>query len=369
MALGILATKLFKLPSWVTPAVSFNNTTSLPLLLVQSLGATNILSSLFMSDQDTMSDAVDRARSYLLLNAMVGNSLTFALGPKLLNGQDEDAPEKQEKEDDDEQGNAENGNYHGEEEIDEDAVRANEQTSLLPSRVAGYGTRASQHVHAFLMPRFESSPTPVQNTLSFLYQFANAPLIGAVFGAVVGLAPPLHRAFFNDTESGGILNAWLTSSIKNIGDLFAALQVIVVGVKLSHALRRMKAGEASGKVPWRPMVFVTLVRFVLWPAISISVVWAVAKHTTWLSQDPILWFAMMLMPTGPPAMKLTALADVNGSGDEEKMSIAKFLTVRKDSSPNRVLTEARLLLTDFVHDVAADLLHCRWELEGIRIFD
>lgn len=36
---------------------------------------------------------------------------------------------------------------------------------------------------------------------------------------------------------------------------------------------------------------------------------------------------MMLMPTGPPAMKLTALADVNGSNLKEKLSIAKFLTV------------------------------------------
>lgn len=41
----------------------------------------------------------------------------------------------------------------------------------------------------------------------------------------------------------------------------------------------------------------------------------------------MLWFTMMLMPTGPPAMKLTSLADVNGSNEQEKMSIAKFLTV------------------------------------------
>lgn len=36
---------------------------------------------------------------------------------------------------------------------------------------------------------------------------------------------------------------------------------------------------------------------------------------------------MMLMPTGPPALKLTALADVNGSSEDEKLSIAKFLSV------------------------------------------
>lgn len=41
----------------------------------------------------------------------------------------------------------------------------------------------------------------------------------------------------------------------------------------------------------------------------------------------MLWFCLMLMPTGPPAMKLTALADVNGSSEGEKMAIAKFLTV------------------------------------------
>ena len=41
----------------------------------------------------------------------------------------------------------------------------------------------------------------------------------------------------------------------------------------------------------------------------------------------MLWFCMMLMPTGPPALVLMALADVNGSSESEKLSIAKFLTV------------------------------------------
>lgn len=63
-------------------------------------------------------------------------------------------------------------------------------------------------------------------------------------------------------------------------------------------------------------------------SISISVIYAIAAKTNWLSQDPMLWFCLMLMPTGPPAMKLTALADVNGSKESEKMAIAKFLTVR-----------------------------------------
>lgn len=65
----------------------------------------------------------------------------------------------------------------------------------------------------------------------------------------------------------------------------------------------------------------------IFDSISISLVYLLAARTTWLSADPILWFTMMIMPTGPPAMKLTALADVNGSNEGEKMSIAKFLCV------------------------------------------
>lgn len=64
-------------------------------------------------------------------------------------------------------------------------------------------------------------------------------------------------------------------------------------------------------------------------SISIGVIYLVAARTHWLSNDPMLWFAMMLMPTGPPALKLTALADVNGNSDQEKMAIAKFLTVSR----------------------------------------
>lgn len=41
----------------------------------------------------------------------------------------------------------------------------------------------------------------------------------------------------------------------------------------------------------------------------------------------------MLMPTGPPATKLTALADVSGADEQQKMSVAKFLTLSYAVSP------------------------------------
>ena len=39
------------------------------------------------------------------------------------------------------------------------------------------------------------------------------------------------------------------------------------------------------------------------------------------------WFAMMLMPTGPPAMKLIAMVEVSNADEEGERKMAKLLTV------------------------------------------
>lgn len=335
MLIGFVATRLFKFPSWVTPAVTFNNTTSLPLLLIQSLATTGILGKLLMSDSDTESDALKRAQSYFLVCSMVGNSLTFALGPKLLDG--EESPDEEEEEDKDKRKPQENGQEDGNADGSdveqgngqppEEIVLIDEETSLLPDSVVRRSNQAGHESYASGKHYWDRFPPWLRSVLDFHYAFLNAPLIGALIGALIGLTPPLHRAFFNPQQEGGIFNAWLTTSVKNIGELFAALQVVVVGVKLSSSLRKMKKGEESGNMPWKPTLFVLVVRFILWPVVSIAIIYGLVSKTNVLSQDPMLWFTMMLMPTGPPAMKLTALADVNGSNEGERMSIAKFLTV------------------------------------------
>ena len=283
MLLGHITTRVFKLPSWVTPAISFNNTTALPLLLIESLSATGILDDLLASETDTTSAALNRAKSYFLVNAIIGDSLTFALGPKLLGG--EEAPDKKEDENQskpthgpaqgtlfpqsaESSGEAENGHAQsdGHEDGDQDTEEANEQTSLLPGPVVRTRLAAERYGYVQGKDKFEKLPEWLQSFLEFSYAFLHAPLIGAVTGTIIGLVPPLHKAFFGDPQSGGIFTAWLTDSVKQIGGLFAALQVVVVGVKLSSSLRKMKRGEDSGTVPWVPLLFVTIMRFVVWPA-------------------------------------------------------------------------------------------------------
>ena len=253
---------------------------------------------------------------------MISNSFTFALGPKFL-----DCPDDIEASDPkDPMNDAEDAEDL--EHQQEEAVHANEETSLLlPQRAARDVTHYQYGIIARCQTAFASLPTFLQQTLSFLSMFLNPPFIGTCIGALIGLVPALHTLFFSDQQHGGYLNAWLTAALKNVGDLFAALQVIVVGIKLSSSLLKWKKGEASGSMPWGPWATVTFVRFVLWPAISIPLIYAFATKTSWLDDEPILWFAMMLMPVGPPALSITAMADVSGADETQKLSIAKFLTV------------------------------------------
>jgi len=275
MLLGFVVTRIFKFPSWITPAICFNNTTSLPLLLIQSLESTGILKSLLKSDSDTTSEAVKRAKSYFLVCAIVGNSLTFALGPKLLDG--EESPDEVEEDKKNQSEDAENGrsnddveqghggNGQADDHPDNDNASVNEQTSLLPDPVVRRGRQAGQEGYAEGRKYWDRFPSWMQKLLDFMYAFLNAPLIGAVIGVILGLTPPLHKWFFNEQDDGGVLKAWLTTSIENIGQLFASLQVVVVGVKLSSSLRKMKRGEDSGEVPWIPATFIILIRFIIWP--------------------------------------------------------------------------------------------------------
>ncbi|KAL8935357.1 MAG: hypothetical protein Q9211_004738 [Gyalolechia sp. 1 TL-2023] len=330
MLLGAILTRLLNLPSWLTPALCFNNTTSLPLLLVQALESTGILETLLISESDTTADALNRAKSYFLVCAIVSNSLTFSLGPRLLDHEEASDPSHHDYRNQPQADNSSTGTRSA-----SDGSQANghangeatENTSLLPNFAVRRGEEVVQNLHHRGQKTWDRLGPRTRSTLDLLYAFLNAPLVGAIIGATIGLTPPLHRAFFNESQQGGIFKAWLTSSIQNVGSIFAALQVVVVGVKLSACLRKMKRGEQSGNIPWLPSIIVLLMRFVVWPCISIATIYTLARRTELIPFDPVLIFTMMLMPTGPPAMAISSLVDWNDSSDEETMAVSKFLIV------------------------------------------
>lgn len=336
--LGRTLCKVFNLPRWTIPAIAFNNTTSLPLLLIESLETTGILTPLVGKDEAT-SEAVSRARTYFLVSAVVSHALTFGLGGDELKGDDEDS----EDEDPSENGNGEDvppQRYRDDPEAQEDDDDSDSapETSLLPHAVHHRAHRASKRTRKVVNHSMEKLPVWLQTVITTVYNFVTPPLVGALIGAVIGFAPPLHTLFFANSNEGGYFNAWLTQSIKNVGQLFVTLQVIVVGVKLAQALRSAKRGEDCGNLRWVPVTIVAVVRYIIWPAISIGLVYTIAAKTSWLPENPMLWFVMMLMPTGPSAMKVMVLADVADAEHKDKMVIAKFLAVIYAISPLMTLT-------------------------------
>ena len=261
--IGRLLTRFFRQPNFVTTAIAFNNTTSLPLLLIQSLKQTQILDSILINGESG-SAAMDRAESYFLVNAMINNSLTFALGPRLLKPGDEDAPEDHDRENSTEEQDEDADSESGDMERSPDGI-VNEETSLLPRRIVRPANRIEKKGYLKTRDWYNGLAPWLQETLDITWQFANAPLLGAVIGTIIGLTPALHRLFFNPSNEGGYFNASLTTSIKNVGELFASMQIIVVGVKLSTSMLRMKRGEDSGEVHKSSLILVSVVRFIIWP--------------------------------------------------------------------------------------------------------
>lgn len=179
--------------------------------------------------------------------------------------------------------------------------------------------------------------------LLFIADFFNAPLLGALAGAVVGLTPLLHRAFFSPSADGGIFTAWLTASLDDIGGLFVPLPVVVAGVSLytaitettrkNSAVSSSSASSSSKKLPVPTVIYILVLRFIVWPVASVATIYFLASRTDLVGSDPMLWFALMLMPTGPPAMKLITLVQVSDADAEDETSIAKLLTISYLISP------------------------------------
>jgi predicted permease len=265
---------VFNLPRWTIPAIAFNNTTSLPLLLIQSLETTGILTPL-VSKGEEISEAVSRARTYFLVSAVVSHALTFGIGGSELKGDDEDPPEDNKKRNgngnDTQVDGAPRQRYRDDPEAQDDDDEDDEssdsapETSLLPHAVHHRVHRANKHTHKTVNGLMEKLPAWLQTAIMAVYNFMTPPLVGALIGLIIGLTPPLHTLFFANSSDGGYFNAWLTQSIKNVGQLFVTLQVVVVGVKLAQALRKEKRGEDTGKLNWIPVTTVAVVRYIIWP--------------------------------------------------------------------------------------------------------
>ncbi|KAL5049412.1 hypothetical protein BDW71DRAFT_160328 [Aspergillus fruticulosus] len=336
--LARLASKLLRLPDWVTPTSAFNNTTSLPLLLLQSLEGVGSL-KLIVQDGESVSDAVARAQSYFLLCGVISKTIGYIVGPTTLTSEQGEAGDRYENGGDEDAHYDHSDPYAGT--ADEESpllnsngrVKKRQNTWTVSGKIKHWAKKA-----VFVFPKHLKQKIFISDT-----PMADIAIICTLIGGVLGLVPQLHKAFFNSYEDGGIFNAWLTSSVKNIGKLFTTLQIFIVGCELGVSFEKMKDSDAdsdgdgsggqSSNPGWKAILTIFLIRLVIWPALSISIIYGIAKKTTLLRSDPILWFSMMLMPAGPPALVIQGLAELAKASETQKMTIAKTLTVCRLPTP------------------------------------
>jgi auxin efflux carrier family protein len=258
--LGIGVRRFFNLPSWTAAVAAFNNTTSLPLLLVKTLYSTGTLNVLIISSTDSTKGVVNRASSFFLINSLCSSVISLTIGPRLLDGDGKSS----------DQGHGPGGgnaNDSGNEEDDDNYSDdgADERTSLLPGPSMLEGGSISREAYNESKKQWGRIHPRARYLFEFAFAFFNAPMIGGIIGIIIGLVPQLHSAFFNNVHDGGVFKVWFTTSMENVGDLYAALQGLVVGVKLSGCLRKMKRGDHSGIVPKRGVASILFLQFVLWP--------------------------------------------------------------------------------------------------------
>ncbi|EED17816.1 Auxin Efflux Carrier superfamily [Talaromyces stipitatus ATCC 10500] len=340
---GHVFSRCLHLPTWVTPAVTFNNTSSLPLLLLQTLQSTGSLKLITMPDQSE-SDCMNRAQSYFLVCAVVSKTMAYALGPRML-GHKDASRDNQENHHDDEESGSSSSNVSNEQEEELD-----EQTSLLPNPIQKarqrFSSKSHRLLHTFIPGRVRHRIDSIDSP-----PFLDTAILCTATGVLIGLIPKLHQAFFSPYEDGGIFNAWLISSIENLGTLFTSLQVFLVGCKLGVSFQRMKRSssssssndqdeeEGSGRVPIKAVLVVYTIRLILWPIVSILTTYLIIRYTSILPHDPILWFTLMVLPTGPPALINSGLAELSDQVTKaDKMAIAKMLAIMYALSPSICFT-------------------------------
>ena len=136
----------------------------------------------------------------------------------------------------------------------------------------------------------------------------NPPLTGAVLAILIGIIPPIKHEFYHEE---GFFYGTVTTSLTNIGELFTALMLFVLGANL-----QIKT-QGDAQTPILVLLYIYVLRFMVLPAIGIFMVWQVSAWG-WLDDtaheglggDPMMKFIMCLIPAGPPYLFISDRVNV-----------------------------------------------------------
>lgn len=159
--------------------------------------------------------------------------------------------------------------------------------------------------------------------ICYMQQFLNPAVVAAIAAVIIGIIPTTHWFFFKFS----VIATSLTPSISSLGDLYPALQLFALGSKLTS--------PPETPVRKSTIFWITFVRFLIAPVVSIGTVWLMityAPKKLW-PQDRMLNFILMIVPAGPPAITLAAVAEIAGVKAEELSAISRMLLYMYGMAP------------------------------------
>ncbi|CAG8569959.1 9978_t:CDS:2 [Ambispora gerdemannii] len=298
-SLGLLGGKLFSFNStetkFVTASIIFNNLTHLSMGLIQNLGTTEAMQLLLWNEQDTPEKARTRGVSYTLLATLIGNLLS--LGTYLLR--------KEPQNEDDE-----NNDLARALQVDEESAR----TAHISRKIVNEGSisestpllNPASSSHA---KNFSTASRRVRDVISNVETIMNPPIYAAIAALIVGTNPFLKSLFFGKNAP---LYPIITKSMIFLGNASTPLTLLVLGAQLSN-LSRSKSGKMFSAISW-----VMIARFMIMPFIGISLV---MMTRGWFLDDPMFWFVLMMLASGPSAINCINVTQLTGAFQEEMAAL------------------------------------------------
>lgn len=188
--IGWIGYKLLGLPHWTIVASGRPNSTALPLLLLQSLQYTRVFEDL-SAPGESVSDTLEHARSFILLNVIVQQSFTYQTAPQILKLDKTTTPNTDDHDEED----------HGATLAPETAhhlppvIQDRERVGLLrDSDYLSYGTTNAEFVEA-LHPIADQPDVHWTHRLEFLkhpltqiINWISPPLMGAIVALIIGVS-------------------------------------------------------------------------------------------------------------------------------------------------------------------------------------
>jgi predicted permease len=286
------------LPQHFVPLFVFNNVTSLPLLLISTLSSAGALDALVPPGGE-LDQTLSKLRVYILINALVGNLTRFAIGSFLMVNHDHVlwmAP-------------------HRDDPAHRDTPKSGDNQIRLPVD--------NQEPDDSKKTVGQKALKAAQLGWHYLSVALNPPLVGGLAAIAFGLIPFAQSQLFS---SSGWLSP-IADAIKNIGGLYTVMQMLVLGAHLYS--------KGGGRAPTWSTLWLFAYRFFLAPALSIGVVGLLQRYAPGVlgNDEKAFRFVLMIGNVGPPALTLSAIAEMSDLPEETEGEVSQVLLLSYAATP------------------------------------